>query len=715
MSSVVDYQNLSKNELISMLINAEEKLSKSEEKAASYKNRAIKAEERVQNIVNLLKDRKDFIKEIFNEAKKLYGLIDKVTYDNLEPQLVEILNEYTQWIINAKAWRDELHKTGNDISKAKKNPTDSGDGKKKEDPSNGNSEPLKDVIPEEVKPTIADANAAEALDQAIRETFKQLGPNAVKLFGEEIAAILGIDRPKKNKKKKRSPGRQQVDRGEARYVEPEDPERRCSDPKCNSTNVTLVSIEHALLSARQKLNEDLELVKLCTKFVVCNQCGRVHGILPENEDLPIQPDREIGIRTMLRCAMGINYGIPLNRIAKYMQDVYHLGHSTMQDSFHMFVVDYLRPLSNFFHERAKRSEYLIIDGTPFDVLENQDLGNCTNKNPDRKRPHNRPEPTPVEKGTSNYLLCYCSVDGAQEQFRCYRFLPTRSGASIENVITNDFHPKTMICDAFQAYDKVAVDLGCSIQSCIIHFRRKLIVACAPERIAKEVLQMDEQQQIEHLKGLFCDGDKNIVILTMLSGLATLFAYENTIDRSQPDFREKVLDIRQTKERPIMDAIDSVMEKIVEQHTVPTKNGKGRQKRDGDPVSVPAIYWYNNHEKFRTFLNDPMIPPDSNKVERCIRPVTILRKNSYFMTSQQGIEDLCTVMTVFESLKQEGIKDPAKALEDYCRALYSHCLDEGYTEAWAEGSLLGKKRVSWDMIKLSENFDFQTHISKMLEK
>ena len=85
-----------------------------------------------------------------------------------------------------------------------------------------------------------------------------------------------------------------------------------------------------------------------------------------------------------------------------------------------------------------------------------------------------------------------------------------------------------------------------------------------------------------------------------------------------------------------------------------------------------------------------------------------------MTSQDGMYDLCTLLTVTESLKRNGVKNPVAALQGYCRALSSHCHDEGYTKLMkAEGFSKAKKITSWDMYELSKNFDFQKHIDQIL--
>ncbi len=768
MSTNSYYDNLSKDELISLLLNKEKELSKLEEKSAEAETRAAAAEEkaaaaeekanaaeeraiaaekkivaaekentslrerkdtaegRLKNIYILLKDRGDLMKETFHELKKIFIIFDKITFDNMEIQLGKLFDEYAQWILNACQFRDLTYGTGNDLrtsSNGNKNENNTSDNKeddKKDDDKKENNETKKikeqenNILSSSIKDVSKIENFLNKLENAINKT----SVDEISSCSKEIHHISETKREKgKAKENKPSPGRQRVDRTIAATILPEvtEDDKVCS--VCGSKKIESAgTISHKLIGLRPKLDELIEFYDTHSELQYCHECGHVHAVFGEDADLPVQPDRELSVNLMLHCMDAVCNGVPLNRIAKYMHEVYHVGHSTLQKTFHMFVTVYLVPLRDYFYERAKKAQYLMLDGTPFPSLENKSLGNCMNKNPDRKRNSNEPDAVPVEAGSSNYLLCCCNVPGAKEPFITYYFLPTRSYAAIAKVITSDFRCTTLVTDAFQAYDKLADDRECSLQNCIIHFRRHIIRACDPEQLAKELVTKEEQLQSDFLMGMLREGNSRILLCCVFLALTKIYSYESSYDRSQPDCLEKILKIRQTIVRPLMDDIDKIMKHLIDNLTDPAEQGEGRRERRGDPYSKAAVYWHNNHTKLRTFLDDALIPPDTNKVEQSIRPVTLIRKNSYFMTSQDGMYDLCTILTVNESLKCNGIAYPAAAIADYCRAFASHCYDAGYTKMMRENGLTyAKKITSWNMPDLSEGFDFDEQFSKILNK
>jgi hypothetical protein len=48
------------------------------------------------------------------------------------------------------------------------------------------------------------------------------------------------------------------------------------------------------------------------------------------------------------------------------------------------------------------------------------------------------------------------------------------------------------------------------------------------------------------------------------------------------------------------------------------------------------------------------------------------------------------------------------LRTYCRDLYKYCIEKQWTAYIKEGKSLTKKILTWDMVSLSEGFDFSNY-------
>ena len=744
MVSSNNFLSLSKEELVLALAKMKEELSlakeeiaeakkevaeakketaAAKEEAAEQKARGDALDKRYKSLIKFIKERGDIMKETVHELKEIYTIFDKITFENAERQLEILFNELTQCLLNARTWRDQVYATGNDLSKSQRvNTSDNKEEGKEENKEKANKDdknetkqteeekvPLKDI-----KGLVACVKAGENFKNKLNTVIKSSKSEDIPLLSKEIRHIAEINEKEKENTKKNSPGRQRVDRKPDKTLYPD----KTSDQICSSCGVemqNMASLKQNLISLVGDISKMCENIEMHTDFYLCPNCGHVHGVFPENANLPIQPDREISISMALYCIGLICSGYPLNRVAADLQRTMSLGHSTLQENLYAFIDIYIAPFAQFFYEREKRAKYLMADGTPFCCLESKKLGNCMNKNPDRKRNHNQLDPDPVEEGKSNYILCCCSVPDAEDQFTTYHFLPTRSYGAIAKVITPDHSCDVLITDAFQAYDKLATEQDKILQNCLVHFRRYVIKAADLNNFTKDLIKMDEQKQMTFLKGRLQQGTSHILMCCVFLAISKIYSYESSYDRTQPDYLDKILEIRQKIVLPLMDDIDKVMEYFVDNHTDPSKKGEGRCERRGDPYSETAVYWYNNHDKLRAFLNDPMIPPDTNIVEQNIRTATIIRKNSFFMTSQRGIKALCTMLTVVKSLRRNGVENPVAALLDPCRALYSYCFDKAYTKAYLENNTQGKKLPSWNMIELSKGFDFGKQFSQILNK
>ena len=706
---------------------------RSEQEKELYKKKSEDYEIRLANIAALNKERMEIMNELCKRIKKDYVIFDMATLLTIEEQLEAVYEEFGHWLLNASTYRHLLFGKGPDLSHDSvassehdesngQDGTDEGtsgeantgtDGKNA-DADGNNTEAGK--AQEEGKPSnllSSSLSAMRRMHRVNKDFFKSVETSDSGDIGaceNEVKDIANTEVPDGGKgETKPSRGRQKKDWKPSRNTnprsKPKDSDLIC--PHCHKPyKSTAELLHHEMLTAKADLLEIFEYIEAHEPFVVCEGCGHVHVVLNENEDIPIQPDCEIGVKIMLMCCDSLCHGVPLHRIYKQMHDEFGIGHSTLQKALHMFVRNYLSHMDAEFLSHVKEAARLIVDGTPFSVLENQGRGNCMNKKQDRKLNLNEPAPEEIVKGISNYILSACSVPLAEQQFVYYGFLPTRSCKSIEKVLTPDFKTQTIICDAFNGYGTLAKERGLKVQDCLVHFRRYIIRALAPEELADELLEMPDDKRLEYIRGLHKKGDDIMLLYWALEAISKIYSLERSVDQNSPDVLDQIRKVRE-RERKLIQDLDGIMEEMVTRHMKVKKNGKMQRDRS-DVYSSVATYWYNNHENFVTYLDDPMVPPDSNRVERAIRRITILRKNSYHMTSQAGMRDLCTIFTVFESLRKIGVKHPAAFLQPYCRALYNHCVDQWYTRKYYEDGLegLSKKNVSWNMRALAKDFDFK---------
>ncbi|WP_337945683.1 IS66 family transposase [Sutterella wadsworthensis] len=88
--------------------------------------------------------------------------------------------------------------------------------------------------------------------------------------------------------------------------------------------------------------------------------------------------------------------------------------------------------------------------------------------------------------------------------------------------------------------------------------------------------------------------------------------------------------------------------------IPPRHEIPHTPRKADPYAAACIYYMNGRQKFRTFLLDPRIPPSTDIVEGRIRPVTVLRKNIYFMQTLRGAEAMLAAYSLVQTGKLNGM-------------------------------------------------------------
>ena len=80
---------------------------------------------------------------------------------------------------------------------------------------------------------------------------------------------------------------------------------------------------------------------------------------------------------------------------------------------------------------------------------------------------------------------------------------------------------------------------------------------------------------------------------------------------------------------------------------------------------------NHRENFRLFLDDGRIPLDTNAVESSIRAVAVWRKACDHKQSVEYTESFCTLMSLTETARVNGIDNVIEWLTAYAKAYYLH--------------------------------------------
>ena len=97
------------------------------------------------------------------------------------------------------------------------------------------------------------------------------------------------------------------------------------------------------------------------------------------------------------------------------------------------------------------------------------------------------------------------------------------------------------------------------------------------------------------------------------------------------------------------------------------------------------------EGLTVFLRDPDIPMDNNFAERLFRPVANFRKASYGVHSKKFGEITALLLTVFATLRLNGIAPRAFLAEYFAAVAASGGLDAGSVSEFLPWNLSGERK------------------------
>jgi transposase len=212
----------------------------------------------------------------------------------------------------------------------------------------------------------------------------------------------------------------------------------------------------------------------------------------------------------------------------------------------------------------------------------------------------------------------------------YVFAPGRGKKEIARQLA-DF-AGVLHVDGYAAYKALAKDARTKgrieLAFCLAHARRKFVAVHKETRspFAKEVVAM----------------------------IGAVYAIEKRIRGRSASVRKAV---RQAESRPIMTAL---REKLVA-----VRDGLSRIS----PLTKAIDYTLGHWAGLIRFLYDGRLEPDTNIVERPIRPIALGRRNSLFSGNEGGAETWAILSTLINTAKMNGI-DPETWLTDVLERVVS---------------------------------------------
>lgn len=252
--------------------------------------------------------------------------------------------------------------------------------------------------------------------------------------------------------------------------------------------------------------------------------------------------------------------------------------------------NWLSPIVELLHKKMLEQEYLHIDETSVQVM----------NEPGRKNT------------TDSYMWVYCSIKGATNPIRQFVYQPGRSGTYPQKYLEG-YHG-FIHTDAYKGYEKVTDITRCI---CWSHLRRYFI-----EALPKDIDRLDATLPAIAIKYI-----------------NQLFEIEKKLEVLSPKGRKEQ---RLIQEKPVLDAFWSWVEESAPKALSSSKLGKA------------FTYARNQKIGLMNYLLDGNCSISNNLAENSIRPFTIGRKNWLFSGSLKGAEASAGIYSLIETAKANGL-------------------------------------------------------------
>lgn len=660
---MTDLNSLSKEELIKLVAQQQEQLEhakllvkEAREKAERRERSNIRFAHGVTSLALLLKDvNGSYLSEVEEylsyaddeEAKKAI----KVLYDMISYGLKTIGATSVQ-LASFFAHGNETMKSGETSEQAYAK-AQSNLEEVKRGASFGNN--VKAIV----KLSNAITKASNSLDAATNATVKTL---------QEISEI--------NKEAAPSTAReQQTHRGRVNNIErlPEAAPTKATkiSEKCRECGEPLSGFEDLMVNLKTAMTDFEEGYRQQNTYTIgfCQKCGQVEVFMDPGQDHPLFPDRHMSTKTILSWNQAMCIGIPLERALKGFEQEAGLGSNTGSYSLFDYQRFYLKPLFRALEKSLQQRDMLICDETPFNCLQDQGRGKV-------------PAAGAEAKGKTNYIVGLTTADQALKPITLYYYSPTRSAENIGRIL-EDYEFKTLVTDGYGGYKTILKNRNrdrpdseqVRHQSCLIHLRREILKVVLPSELFEQLLDKPEEYLTQHVEKLLKADTDGMKLHAALKAINSIFRFE-----AQKNEKLITAEPARQAQAKLMKCLDRMMLEASE--GLVRQKGSSWVKAKDLPAAKPCVYYLNAREDFKTFLENPEIPPCTNKVERAIRGVTILRKNSLHRQSPLYMEATCIALSIDATLRENGI-DTFSWLQDYSQALFKHTTSKGIAQAWKE--------------------------------
>jgi transposase len=210
--------------------------------------------------------------------------------------------------------------------------------------------------------------------------------------------------------------------------------------------------------------------------------------------------------------------------------------------------------------------------------------------------------------------------GADPPAVVFHYAPGRGAEHAKALLAG--YAGVLQCDGYGAYKAVcATTDGIVLAFCWSHLRREFVdlTKSGTGPIAEEALRR----------------------------IAVLYAVEAEARGKPPEVRRAV---RQAKSRPVVEDLFAWF--AAQLARLP----------GGSPTAKAIRYALNHRDGLVRFLDDGRIEPDTNTVERAIRPICLSRKNALFASGDDGGGRWAAVASLIETCKMNGA-DPQRYFAD----------------------------------------------------
>lgn len=214
----------------------------------------------------------------------------------------------------------------------------------------------------------------------------------------------------------------------------------------------------------------------------------------------------------------------------------------------------------------------------------------------------------------------------------FTFSKHRGRQHIQKVLSTQYQG-TLVTDGYAAYARYAEQCeGVVHAQCWVHSRRKFVEAkdCATEAV---------EQALEFI--------------------GQLYRIEERI-REKKLGGQKKRQYRSEYSRPLVDQFFTWCQTQCYEGALTPKH----------PLTKALNYVLSREAALRVFLEDPLVPMDTNHLEREIRPIPLGRKNWMFCWSELGAEHVGIIQSLISTCKLQGV-NPHVYLTDVLQRVSEH--------------------------------------------